>query len=159
MRRVLLLAFVMLGAGCGSGSPAVELVGSWISTDAAGRRLTMKFDGAGYATQTLEPDPGIIVVDLMRDQAEIGVYAASDDQITFTPRTASCPSPVPVWRASYGITYHGPDYARDVLVVTNAGGARSFTRYFTAAMSNDTEFGCYLSDGSFVMGQLTSVSN
>jgi hypothetical protein len=157
VRRALLLAFVMLGAGCAS--PADELVGSWTSTDAAGRRLTMKFDGVRYGTQTLAPDPSIVEPDQMRDQAESGVYAASDDQITFTPRTSSCPSPVPVWRASYGITYHGADYSRDVLVVTNAGDARSFTRYFTPAMSNATAFGCYLSDGSFAMGQLTSVGN
>lgn len=139
-------------AACGgnSGTPEERLIGTWLYADAAGvTGLAVQFNAdSTYGVLTMQ----LTSLTSANVEAEKGVFAATDTEITSRPQQWTCPGPYPVYTVSYHLS-------GDSLVVTYSTGAMMLSRDTAAPSSNAVvTYGCFQS-GAFVAAPLAPVSN
>jgi hypothetical protein len=148
---ILGLVFFCSCGGAAASTPAEKLAGTWMFTDPSGTSGTgVTFDAGGmYSFSALQ----LLSANTANVQAEVGVFDATDTQITTTPQKWTCPGPDPVVTVSYILSGSS-------LSVQSSGAIVIFTRDTQPATTNARfTLGCFQPDGTFVPAPLAPVSN
>jgi hypothetical protein len=153
---MMVLLAVLCSCGGDLKTPAERLVGHWdYSNPVGGNGIELQFTassfGDTYMTRVWELFS--LTGTAAYEEVETGEYAATDSQITFTPTSSTCPSPVPVYAASYTFDEDSlriVEPTRAFTLVRRAGGPSSGATIFS---------GCFQPDGSFVHSSFAPVTN
>jgi hypothetical protein len=153
MRLLGSMGLVIAALGCSGAttSNGPSLVGTWVSTNAAGTTgagFSLKSDGTYVLDSLVETSPTT-----GNAEVEIGTYTSTSTTITMTPKQWSCPSPDPVSTVTY--TFNGNN-----LVVTTSSGVVTFNPD-TAAPSSTIAItdGCFAPSGTFTAAPIAVVTN
>lgn len=142
MRRLLAVACLVLGLGCGGGDePADALQGTWGLDVNASCALASTFKG-----NVVEIDFVCLLTDgSIGLEARVGTFTASDTTITTAITQATCP-PAEVLRSeTFSYALDGSE-----LTVVGTDGALVFQRVSdTGGGSGIVAFGCYDADLNF----------
>jgi hypothetical protein len=149
-----LAVLALMTGGCGGGSGAPSLYGSWVfdSPDGvSGAGLNLASDDT-YVGLTLTITSSSQNSAAANVESETGTFAVSGSQITFTPKEWTCHEPDPAYVLSY--SFDGPN-----LVISGPGSVVSFAP--NGPSSGATEvitYGCF-SAGVFTPSALAPVTN
>jgi hypothetical protein len=150
---VAVLASMTGGCGGGSGAPSVD--GSWIFENPDGVTALGLDIGPGdtYVGLTIAITSSTLNSATANAQVVTGTFATEGSLITFTPRQWSCPGPDPVKVDTY--SFAGQD-----LVLGGTGGFVLFApNNASGAGSAGLTFGCFSAAGVFTPEALAPVAN
>lgn len=138
--RVALSALAVFILGCGTnddeypdpGSDS-RLYGEWINqvSSSSGLGVSFKADRSYSLISILITSTAGTTADA---EIENGTYTVAGSTLTFTPREATCPSPIAIWATTFSISgqtlvFHGTSAAVSFLRSTSTGGGSAIVRY------------------------------